>query len=89
MAAAIINLLTTASMNNKELGLLRHTDYIHQDDIKSNIRIGLEDIYVSLGDARESTRELEDTINEVLYGTGSGDRSEHRTLRQKLLDPKG
>jgi hypothetical protein len=73
-------------MNNKTLGLLRLTDYTHQDEIRSDLGSAFEDLYESLSSAREHAREVEDVINEALYGTGCGER---RSLRHKLLDPKG
>jgi hypothetical protein len=74
---------------NNNLGLLRLTDYVHQDDIKLTLSVAFEDLYSTLGQAREDARSLEDAINGILYGSGAGERSAYRSLRQKLLDPRG
>jgi hypothetical protein len=75
--------------NNRELGLLRLTDFGHQDDIKTEVAAALEDLYDALGQAREDTRALEDAINAALYGTGVEERSHYRSIRCKMLDPRG
>lgn len=74
--------------HNRTLGLLRLTEYRHQEEVVSNLSLALEDLYDSIDSTRESTRELEDVINGILYGEGI-ERSSHRSLRTKLLDPKG
>jgi hypothetical protein len=53
-------------MNNQQLGLLRLTDFPHQDAILKDLNLSLTDVYDTIDQMRDNARELECTFKRIL-----------------------
>lgn len=81
--------LTLEPMGDRHtLGLLRQADLVEQGNIVSKLSLALGDLYDSIDTAREDAEELEDSLNEILYGVRP-DRGADRIARCAFLARRG
>ncbi|MDE2213411.1 MAG: hypothetical protein KGJ34_02685 [Patescibacteria group bacterium] len=55
-------------MNDPKLGLYRLLDCAQQERVTGELSVCFADLYDALSDTKDLTRELEKTIDRLLYG---------------------